>query len=93
MVTMSNKIHPHQLQKNAYVYLRQSTMRQVYHNQESTERQYALKDKALTLGWKQDKIYVLDGDLGESGVQVDQRNDFKKLIADVCMEKAGAVFA
>lgn len=90
---MSNKIQPHQLQKNAYVYLRQSTMRQVYHNQESTERQYALKDKALTLGWKQDKIYVLDGDLGESGVQANQRDDFKKLIADVCMEKAGAVFA
>ena len=90
---MTNKIQTHQLQKNAYVYLRQSTMRQVYHNQESTERQYALKDKALMLGWKQDKIHVLDGDLGESGAQANQRDDFKKLIADVCMEKAGAVFA
>jgi DNA invertase Pin-like site-specific DNA recombinase len=93
MGMMANKIQAHQLQKNAYVYLRQSTMRQVYHNQESTERQYALKDKALILGWKQTQIFVLDGDLGESGAKSDQREDFKKLIADVCMEKAGAIFA
>jgi DNA invertase Pin-like site-specific DNA recombinase len=90
---MTNKIQDHQLQKNAYVYLRQSTMRQVCHNQESTERQYALKNKALTLGWRQNQIIILDNDLGESGAQSNRREDFKKLITDVCMEKAGAIFA
>jgi DNA invertase Pin-like site-specific DNA recombinase len=90
---MTNKIQTHHLQKSAYVYLRQSTMRQVYHNVESTERQYAFKDKALELGWTQNKIVILDKDLGQSGAQSHQREDFKKLVADVCMEKAGAVFA
>lgn len=88
-----NKLNPQQLQKNAYIYLRQSSMKQVYHNQESTERQYALKDKALALGWSPSQIVVLDKDLGQSGAQSHQREDFKRLVADVCMEKAGAVFA
>lgn len=90
---MTNKIQAHQLEKSAYVYLRQSTMRQVYHNQESTERQYAFKNKALELGWKPNQIVILDRDLGQSGAQSTEREDFKKLVAEVCMEKAGAVFA
>lgn len=90
---MTDKLRPHQLQKNAYIYLRQSSMRQVYHNQESTERQYALKDKAVQLGWPPEQIIVLDQDLGQSGAQSHQREDFKKLVAEVCLEKAGAVFA
>lgn len=90
---MINKIQSHQLQRNAYVYLRQSTMRQVYHNRESIERQYAFKDKAIGLGWEENQIVILDRDLGQSGAQSTQREDFKKLVAEVCMEKVGAVFA
>jgi DNA invertase Pin-like site-specific DNA recombinase len=48
---MTSPIQPHHHQKMAYVYLRQSTMGQVRHHQESTARQYALKDKASHLGW------------------------------------------
>jgi len=90
---MISKIQPQHQQKKAYVYLRQSTMGQVRHHQESTERQYALADKAKQLGWPQVMIQVLDGDLGISGAQSYNREDFKTLVADVSMRKVGAVFA
>ena len=90
---MNSKIQIHHREKMAYVYLRQSTMAQVYHHQESTQRQYALKDRALELGWPPDQIRVLDADLGQSGTQMNNRQDFKTLVADVSLEKVGAVFA
>ena len=90
---MISKIQPHHRQKMAYVYLRQSTMAQVYHHQESTQRQYALKERALELGWMPDQIRVLDADLGISGTQMNNRQDFKTLVADVSLDKVGAVFA
>jgi DNA invertase Pin-like site-specific DNA recombinase len=90
---MISKIQPHHHQKMAYVYLRQSTMGQVRHHQESTSRQYALKDRALNLGWQGDQIRVLDRDSGLSGTQTNNREDFKTLVADVSLEKVGAVFA
>ena len=90
---MNSKIQIQHRQKMAYVYLRQSTMAQVHHHQESTQRQYALKDRALELGWPPDQIRVLDADLGQSGTQMNQRQDFKTLVADVSLEKVGAVFA
>jgi len=85
------KIRWNHLEKPAYVYIRQSSMAQVRHHQESTERQYALEAKARELGWKD--VLVLDGDLGISGAQMAGRNDFKTLVTDVSMRKAGAVFA
>ena len=63
------------------------------HNQESTERQYALRDKALALGWTPPMIRTLDRDLGVSGAQTAGREDFKTLVADVSMGQVGAVFA
>ena len=90
---MISQIQPRYHQKMAYVYLRQSTMGQVRHHQESTARQYALKDRALSLGWQSDQIRVLDADLGLSGTQTNNRQDFKTLVADVSLEKVGAVFA
>src|SRR5436309_8866261 len=79
--------------KPAYIYVRQSTLAQVRHNQESTERQYALQDKALALGWTQRSVRVLDRDLGQSGAQMSGREDFKTLVSDVAMGQVGAVFA
>jgi excisionase family DNA binding protein len=90
---MNSKIQLHHRQRMAYVYLRQSTMAQVHHHQESTQRQYALKDRARELGWLPDQIRVLDADLGQSGTQMNSRQDFKTLVADVSLEKVGAVFA
>ncbi len=90
---MISKIKAQHKEKMAYVYLRQSTMGQVLHNPESTERQYALKDKAISCGWMPEKIRMLDGDLGLSGTQMSNRRDFKTLVADVSLNKVGAVFA
>jgi DNA invertase Pin-like site-specific DNA recombinase len=67
-------------------------MGQVRHHQESTERQYALRDKALELGWLPGKIRILDKDLGKSGSQSTGREDFKTLVADVSMGHVGALF-
>ena len=90
---MISKIEERHLQKPAYIYLRQSTMGQVRNNQESTQRQYALREKAIDLGWPPSIIRVLDGDLGLSGAQASQRKDFKTVVADVSMGQVGAVFA
>jgi DNA invertase Pin-like site-specific DNA recombinase len=90
MSTLITNVH---LSKPAYIYVRQSTLAQVRHNQESTERQYALQDKALALGWPQRSVRVLDRDLGQSGAQMSGREDFKTLVSDVAMGQVGAVFA
>jgi DNA invertase Pin-like site-specific DNA recombinase len=90
---MNPKITPQHLGKPAYIYIRQSTQAQVLHHQESTERQYALKDKALALGWTETAIRTLDRDLGHSGAQMTGREDFKTLVADVSMGQVGAVLA
>jgi DNA invertase Pin-like site-specific DNA recombinase len=90
---MNPKITTHHQSKPAYVYLRQSTPGQVRNHQQSTERQYALREKAQELGWSEAVIRVLDGDLGLSGTEVTRREDFKTLVADVSMGKVGAVFA
>jgi DNA invertase Pin-like site-specific DNA recombinase len=90
---MSATIGVNHRSRPAYVYVRQSTLAQVRHNQESTERQYALRDKALALGWTPPAIRTLDRDLGVSGAQMAGREDFKTLVADVSMGQVGAVFA
>ena len=89
----SIKITDTHLQKLAYVYLRQSSMGQVRNHRESTERQYALQELARNLGWPLAHIVVLDGDLGKSGTSTTDREDFKTLVADVSLGKAGAVLA
>jgi len=90
-MTKITKIQKTHLEKPAYISIRQSTMAQVRHHQESTERQYALEAKARELGWKE--VRVLDGDLGISAAQMAGRNDFKVVVTDVSMRKVGAVFA
>src|SRR6202022_658380 len=64
---MNPKISEQQQSKPAYIYVRQSTLAQVRHHQESTERQYALRQKALELGWSETSTRILDRDLGISG--------------------------
>jgi DNA invertase Pin-like site-specific DNA recombinase len=90
---MNPKISEHHRSKPAYIYLRQSTLAQVRHHQESTERQYALPEMALELGWSEAAIRTLDRDLGRTGTEMAGREDFKTLVADVSMGQVGAVFA
>jgi DNA invertase Pin-like site-specific DNA recombinase len=87
-----NKVQNFHIEKLAYIYLRQSTMGQVRFNQESTERQYALQGRAQQMGWDLPKIKVLDGDLGMSGAQAYNREDFNTLVTDVSLGKVGAIF-
>ena len=61
------KIQANHLKRNAYLYVRQSTLRQVFENTESTQRQYALRDRAVALGWPLEQVIVIDSDLGQSG--------------------------
>ena len=90
---MNPKIAEHHRSRPAYIYLRQSTPGQVRHHQESTERQYALREKALELGWSESLIHTLDRDLGKTGTEMAGREDFKTLVAEVSLGQVGAVFA
>jgi DNA invertase Pin-like site-specific DNA recombinase len=85
------KITPQHIERDAYLYVRQSTVRQVMENNESTQRQYALRDRAVALGWPLERIHVLDCDLGKSGSQSAGRDGFQKLVSEVALGKAGLV--
>lgn len=87
------KIQPEHLQRNAYIYVRQSTLRQMVENSESTKRQYDLRERANAMGWDPERTIVVDEDLGLSGSSAKWRDGFQYLIAEVTMAKAGAVFA
>src|SRR5437867_11454378 len=77
--------------RQAIVYLRQSSAAQVEHNRESTDRQYALAAKARELGWPNDRIIVIDEDLGLSGSGFVARSGFARLTAEVALANAGLV--
>lgn len=79
------------LSRLAIVYVRQSSMQQIFDHQESRERQYALADYAATLGWPRDRIVVIDDDQGRSGRTVEQRPGFQRLLAEVTLDHVGIV--
>ncbi len=87
----SLKIQPHHLKREAYLYVRQSSMRQVVENTESTQRQYALRARATALGWPADRIVVIDSDQGESGASAAWREGFQRLVTEVGMGRVGIV--
>ena len=84
------KVQASHLKRNAYVYVRQSTLRQVLENTESTKRQYGLRQRAVALGWAEERVIVIDSDLGQSGASSD-REGFQRLVAEVGMGHAGIV--
>lgn len=90
---MSNdtKITAAHLRRNACVYVRQSSAAQVEHNRESTERQYGLVERAVSLGWPREKVTVIDEDLGVSGGGLVDRAGFARLISAVALAHIGIV--
>jgi DNA invertase Pin-like site-specific DNA recombinase len=86
-----NHVTPRHLQRLAYLYVRQSTLQQVLEHTESTVRQYALRERALALGWPPERIHVIDQDLGHSGASAADRLGFQRLVADVGLGKVGLV--
>ena len=75
--TLSDKIRARHCDRQAVVYVRQSTLRQIEHNRESTRLQYALTDRACQLGWRPEQIVVIDDDLGRSAASALDRPGFQ----------------
>lgn len=89
----TGKIQSSHLQRLAVVYVRQSTLQQVEHHQESTRRQYALVERAIDLGWAPSQILVIDEDQGHSGATAAGRPGFQRLVAEVGLDHIGLVLS
>lgn len=87
----SGKVRPEHLCRQAYLYVRQSSIRQVQENRESTARQYQLQRRAQVLGWPPKQIVVIDEDLGLSAATTTDRDGFQRLVADVGLGRVGLV--
>src|SRR6266403_2279994 len=91
MTQTHSKVSPEHLRRDAFLYVRQSTLRQVLENTESTQRQYALRDRAVALGWPIERIHTIDSDLGVSGAYAENRDGFQQLVSQVALGHAGIV--
>ena len=90
---MNDKVRATHLERRAVVYLRQSTLKQVHEHRESTARQYALRQRALELGWPPERIEIIDEDKGQSGSSADWRAGFQRMAEDVAHGRVGAIFS
>ena len=86
-----HKVTAEHLRRDAYLYVRQSSLYQVANNTESARRQYDLRGRAVALGWPADSVIVIDVDQGQSGASAADRAGFQRLVADVSLGKAGIV--
>jgi DNA invertase Pin-like site-specific DNA recombinase len=86
-----HKVTARHLSRQAMLYVRQSTLHQVLENTESTARQYALRERAIALGWDASRIVVIDSDLGQSGASAADREGFQRLVAEVGLGHVGLV--
>ena len=90
-VDQNSKVTADHLRRGAYLYVRQSSLKQVVNNTESTQRQYALRGRAVALGWASEQITVIDTDQGTSGASTTGRDGFQHLVGEVSMGRAGIV--
>lgn len=88
----STKIRPGHHQRQALVYVRQSTLQQVLEHRESTARQYALVEHAVALGWPRAQVEVIDEDQGQSGQSAVARQGFQRLLTAVALNQVGIIF-
>ncbi len=88
---LSGKIQPIHRQRQAAIYIRQSTLQQVERHQESTRLQYALAERAVELGWAPDQVLIIDEDLGRSGTSAEGRPGFQRLMLEVGLNQIGLV--
>lgn len=88
---LTTKIRAQHRERLAVVYVRQSTPQQVLEHQESGLRQYALASHAVTLGWLEQRVLVIDEDQGQSGRQADHRLGFQRLLSEVTLEHVGLI--
>jgi DNA invertase Pin-like site-specific DNA recombinase len=85
------KVNAHHLRREAFLYVRQSTLRQLVENTESTQRQYSLRDRAVALGWPIERVHTIDDDQGRSGAHAENRDGFQHLVSEVALGHAGIV--
>ena len=90
-MSQSTAVTADHLRRLAFLYVRQSSLQQVQDHQESTARQYALKRRALALGWAAERVVVIDEDLGLSGASAAERTGFQRIVADVGLGRVGLV--
>jgi DNA invertase Pin-like site-specific DNA recombinase len=88
---VNQKVTASHLKRQAYCYVRQSTLKQVFENTESTKRQYALRERAVALGWPVVQIVTVDSDLGETAASVSDRQGFQRLMTEVSLGRVGLV--
>ena len=91
MSDSQTKVTADHLRRDAYLYVRQSSLYQVANNTESSRRQYDLRGRAVALGWPAERVIVIDVDQGLSGASATDREGFQRLVADVSLGKAGIV--
>ena len=89
----SELVQPRHLNRHASIYVRQSSPNQVVTNKESQRMQYALRDRAIALGWQQHEIDVIDDDLGRSGASTEGREGYQNLVAQSALGKVGILLA
>jgi DNA invertase Pin-like site-specific DNA recombinase len=89
--TAAPKVTAAHIARTAYLYVRQSSLKQVLHDTESAIRRYDLRGKAISLGWAADQITVIDIDQGHSGASAADREGFQQLVAEVSPGRAGIV--
>src|SRR6478752_1789463 len=89
----AGKVTNTHLARTAFLYVRQSTLRQVLTNTESATRPYALRQKAIALGWPAEQVVTIDTDQGQSGASSVDREGFQRMVAEVGMGHAGIVLA
>lgn len=88
----ATKILDRHLDRQAVVYVRQSTAQQVLEHRESTRLQYALVEKAKQFGWAGERIVVIDDDQGITASSAEGRMGFQKLLAEISLNHVGIVF-
>lgn len=88
---LPSKVEGRHLDRQAVVYVRQSTLQQLEHNKESTAVQYALVERACSLGWARPRITVIDEDLGCSAASAVGRPGFQRLVAEVGLGHVGLI--
>ena len=88
-----HKVQASHLSRLAYIYIRQSTAKQVRHNQESQRYQRQLSERAQALGWPAERVRIIDSDLAQSAKDSVERSGFQRLVAEVSLGHVGIVFA
>jgi DNA invertase Pin-like site-specific DNA recombinase len=88
----TNKVQEHHTKLLAYIYVRQSSARQVRNNSGSADVQRSMYDHAVAYGFAPENIATIQSDQGRSGSSAEGREGFKAMLQDIVSGRVGAVF-